>query len=408
MKTLTFSLRSLPWLDNPWILLLILLSLCFCVFVLVRLILLVTVTQFFKYRHIKFHKKHERGVMIPFALTSSFMVMKLGLLSPFFTLEDKFEKIFHQIFQIGITLSSIWALFNLVDIVSIFFIEKAKKTEGKFDDILIPLLKTFAKITVLSLGIILIGHALGIDVKSLIAGLGIGGIALALAAKDTLSNFFGSIMLILDRPFQVDDWVRFDDGLEGTIESVGFRSTRIKTFYDSEISIPNSKLGNTCIDNYGRRKYRRFSTKVGIQYDTSPEKIEAFCEGIRNLILEQPHSRKDYFQVYLNELDQSSLNILVYVFWKVSDWSQELTERHRLLIDIIRLAQAMGVEFAFPTRTLHLFNEENQQESAPLPLDENFHESGQKLAKNIAKKRISPLRSRSSLHEAQAHPLKDD
>ena len=194
----------------------------------------------------------------------------------------------------------------------------------------------------------------------------------------------------------------FGNGVEGTVLRVGLRSTRIKTFYDSEIAVPNNQLTNMHVDNYGRRKYRRFTTKIGLQYDTPPEKIEAFCEGIRKLILERPHTRKNYFHVYFNEMASSSLNILLYVFWEVKDWSQELTERHRLLIDILRLAKTMEVEFAFPTQTLHLFNEGPHETKT---IEHNFHEAGQKLAQEIAHKRISPLSSRSSEDEAKRPPL---
>ncbi|MCY4644961.1 MAG: mechanosensitive ion channel [Bacteriovoracales bacterium] len=306
--------------------------------------------------------------------------------------------------QIGLTVAVTWALIGLVDVLSLYLEKKARSTKNKFDDVLVPLLRTSGKILVISIGVVLIGQSLAVDITGLIAGLGIGGIALALAAKDTLSNFFASITVILDRPFEIGDWVALESGVEGTVLRVGFRSTRIKTFYDSEISIPNSQLGNLHCDNYGRRKYRRFSTKIGVQYDTPPEKIEAFCEGIRNLILQCPHSRKDYFHVYLNEMGDSDLKILVYIFWEVKDWSQELTERHRFLIDVLRLAKSMGIEFAFPTQTLHLFNEEKtsrQMETIP----NNFHETGQKLAQDITKRRISPLTSRSSLDEAKKPPL---
>lgn len=289
-----------------------------------------------------------------------------------------------------------------MDILALYFGQLAEKTENKLDDVLVPLLRSFAKLIVFATGLLFIGHALTIDVKNIIAGLGIGGIALALAAKDTLSNFFGSVMLILDRPFEIGDWVNLENGVEGTVIQVGFRSTRIKTFYDSEIAIPNSMLGNMHVDNYGRRKYRRFSTKIGIQYDTPTEKIEAFCEGIRKLILEQPDTRKEYFHVYLNELGNSSLNILVYIFWRVPTWSCELTHRHRFLVDILRLGKDMGIEFAFPTQTLHLYNEDRKETT---PIDSDFHQQGQKIAQHIAQKRISPLRPRSSLSETKDSPL---
>ena len=182
-------------------------------------------------------------------------------------------------------------------------------------------------------------------------------LALALAAQDTVSNFFGSLMVILDRPFQVGDWIKTGD-VEGTVEEVGFRSTRIRTFYNSLITLPNANLIKASVDNLGDRTYRRWSTRLGIAYDTPPEKIDAFCEGIRELVRKHPYTRKDYYHVYFNEFGSDSLQILVYVFFFTPDWATELRERHRLGVDIVRLAAELEIEFAFPTQTLYLRREE--------------------------------------------------
>jgi MscS family membrane protein len=202
-----------------------------------------------------------------------------------------------------------------------------------------------------------IAQVLGTNVTALFASVGIGGLALALAAQDTVSNFFGSLMVIVDRPFQVGDWIKTGD-VEGTVEEVGFRSTRIRTFYNSLITLPNSNLIKASVDNLGDRTYRRWSTRLGIAYDTPAEKIDAFCEGIRELVRRHPYTRKDYFHIYFNEFGADSLQILVYVFFFTPEWATELRERHRLGVDIIRLAREIGIEFAFPTQTLYLRQED--------------------------------------------------
>ena len=395
MKAFLLSLS-----DNPWAHSLLLVLCAYLLATIVRSYLLRLVIRFFQRRKLLYDEKQERGIMAPFALSTFFVLIHYG--HHWILLPEKILQIISRFSLIGLTVGIVWAAINVVDIFSRYFEEKAKATETKYDDILIPLFKSFGKLLVISFGIVFIGHAFTVDVKGLIAGLGIGGIALALAAKDTLSNLFGSLTIILDRPFEIGDWIVLENEVEGTVLRVGFRSTRLKTFYDSEIVIPNNRLGNMHIDNYGRRKYRRYSTKIAVQYDTPPEKIEAFCEGIRKLIVECPHARQDYFHVYLNEMAASSLDILLYVFWEVKDWSQELTERHRLLIDILRLGKTIGVEFAFPTQTLHVYNENKDQVET---ISDNFHEVGQKWAEDIARKRISPLTSRSALHEVKKPPL---
>ena len=143
--------------------------------------------------------------------------------------------------------------------------------------------------------------------------------------------------------------------MEGTVESVGFRSTRVRTFYNSLISVPNSRFTTSSVDNFGRRRYRRFKTVIGLQYDTKPEQLDAFCEGVRELIRRHPYTRKDYYHVYLNDLSDSALDVLLYCFFECPDWSIELRERHRLLVDVMRLSERLGVQFAFPTRTIQMF-----------------------------------------------------
>ena len=142
--------------------------------------------------------------------------------------------------------------------------------------------------------------------------------------------------------------------VEGTVEELGFRSTRIRTFYNSLVTMPNAELVRATVDNYGRRKYRRYKADLGIAYDTPPEKIDAFCEGIRELIRQHPYTRTDYYQVSFTGYAESSLTIMLYVFFEAPDWSVEMRERHRLLNDILRLAHKLGVEFAYPTQTLYL------------------------------------------------------
>ncbi len=250
--------------------------------------------------------------------------------------------------------ATVWTIYRAVDLLSDYVAALAAKTETKMDDMLVPFGRKVAKTLVTILGVVFIVDQFTQETPlKLLAGLGLGGLALALAAQDTLKNLFGSATVLADRPFGVGDWVQIGD-VDGTVESVGFRSTRIRTFYNSQVVVPNSTLMNAVVDNYGARRYRRAMTMLSITYSTPPAKIDAFCEGIRELIRLHPYTRKDYYHVYFNKFAASSLDILLYVFFEVPDWSTELRERHRLFIDILRLAETLGVEFAFPTQTVWL------------------------------------------------------
>ncbi|KKN25247.1 hypothetical protein LCGC14_0886830 [marine sediment metagenome] len=257
-----------------------------------------------------------------------------------------------------VSISGIWSAFRLVDIFNAYWTARASKTQTKYDDLLVPMMTKSMKVFVVVMGIVFAADNLNIDVTSLLAGLGLGGLAFALAAKDLLGNFFGSLTVLMDRPFHIGDWVVIGD-IEGMVEEVGFRSTRIRTFYNSLVTMPNSILTTTKIDNMGARRYRRMLTKLAVTYDTPPEKIEGFCEGIRRIIQLHPYMRKDLYQVYFNDYGAASLDILLYVFWATPDWNTELRERHRFLLDVLRLARQMEIEFAFPTQTLYLKRGEN-------------------------------------------------
>ncbi|GAB4385034.1 MAG: hypothetical protein Kow0022_09520 [Phycisphaerales bacterium] len=255
--------------------------------------------------------------------------------------------------RVVLMLSGVWAAWRLTDLVADFLQKQAGRTHTKLDDLLIPLARKTCKVLVAAFGLIYIAESFDVQILPLLTGLGIGGLAFAFAAKDTIENFFGSVAVILDQPFEVGDWVVID-GKEGTVEELGLRSTRLRTFYNSQITIPNATLVRATVDNYGRRRYRRFKTNLGLTYDTPPEKIEAFCEGVRELIRQHPYTRKDYYHVYLNSWGDFSLNVLLYMFFECPDWSIELRERHRFMLDVMRLAAHLGVSFAFPTQTIEL------------------------------------------------------
>ena len=286
-------------------------------------------------------------------------------------------------------LSFVWGAYRLVDIFSAYFREKAKLTSSRLDDMLVPLFTKTAKIFVTVIGFVFVADTLNMNVSGLLAGLGIGGLAFAMAAKDVVANLFGSITVLVDRPFHSGDWVKIGD-IEGTVETIGFRSTRVRTFYNSVISVPNSNLITAEVDNMGVRLYRRYRTHFAIAYETPAETIESFCAGLRELVKIHPLTRKDYYHVYLHEMGDSALNILVYIFFDVPDWGTELKARHKFLLDAIRLAKQLGVEFAYPTHTLYMQKTvENEKVGHPfepsMPLKE-AEAIGQKQAQQICEK----------------------
>lgn len=267
--------------------------------------------------------------------------------------EGTLQAILLSLIKVVFSFNIIWAAYRLSDVVTELVRAMTAKTESVLDDQLVPLLNKTLRVFIVVTGVLLTIQNLGYNVMSILAGLGLGGLAFALAAKDTAANLFGSIMILIDRPFQVGDWVK-SSGVEGTVEEIGFRSTRIRTFYNSLISVPNSALANENIDNLGRREYRRVKINLGLTYDTPPEKMEAFLEGLKNIIRANEYTRKDQFHIVFNNYGPSSLDILVYFFLRVPDWAQELVQRQNIFLEFLRLAKELNVNFAFPTQSLHV------------------------------------------------------
>ena len=236
-----------------------------------------------------------------------------------------------------------------------------KTLKVELNQTLFPIVSRVVKVLIFSILPLVALQNLGINVMSLVAGLGLGGLAFALAAKDTAANLFGSIMILIDKPFVAGDWVIIGKS-EGTATEIGLRSTRIRTFYDSVISIPNSEVANQTIDNMGKRVFRRVKTNIGVTYDSSPEQLEGFLEAIKEIIVAHPHTRKDYYQVVFSGFGNSSLDILLYFFIQVPDWSRELVVKQNIYLDIMRVAKELGIEFAYPTTTIHIDSHNKQKE----------------------------------------------
>ncbi len=293
----------------------------------------------------------------------------------------------------------IWFFLKLVDLIMSFFVSRAEETENKLDDQLIPILRNTLKTLVLVFGLFKLLIVFGADPKTVIAGASIGGLAIGLASQDTIKNVIGTFMIFVDKPFKIGDWIVFDN-IEGSVEEVGFRSTIIRAPDTSIYKVPNSKLAEIAINNKGKRVYRRYKTMLGIRYDTPPELIETFVEGIKQLIELHPLTRNssDYtpynvkpYNVEFVEYGDFSLNILLNVYFKTNDWGEEMHGRHILHLGILKLAEKLGVGFAYPSQTLYmeLFPEKKpeypQYKTDPESIQKALQEAFEEFKREISK-----------------------
>ncbi len=274
-------------------------------------------------------------------------------------LANNYKKVSLALLKSVLYVSVFWILYSASNYLFSGFRIITSKTSSKLDDQLLPVLEKITRFLILSLGFLLILQSFGLNVFSLIAGLGLGGLALALAAKDTASNFFGSLMILLDQPFNIGDWIKTGE-IEGTVEDIGLRSTRIRTFYNSVVVVPNSVIAMSTLDNLGERKYRRFRHIIGIEYGTPEANVKGFMSELKQTINDNPKTWNEKNEVSLNLLEDSSMGVLVYVFFSVEDWSEELEEREKLIFKIMELSSKHDAKLAFPTQTVYLAKDSQQ------------------------------------------------
>lgn len=266
------------------------------------------------------------------------------------------RKYIFQGLQAALGVAFAWAAFRLVDVFGLFLNRLSDKTESRLDDQLVPLVRKTLKLVVgITFGIMIVQN-LGYSVTSLLASLGVGGLALALAARDTVANVFGSVVVFTDRPFQVGDWVEFG-GIEGTVEEVGFRTTRVRRFDKSLVTVPNQMFSTTPITNHSERNIRRINMTIGVSYETSQEKLSALLADLRELVQSSTGIDQGFNFVHFTEFADSSLNIQIYCFTESTVWTDFLSTREKLMLQVMELVEKHGLEMAFPTRTVYLRDE---------------------------------------------------
>lgn len=247
----------------------------------------------------------------------------------------------------------IWFLWRMLDGFTAYFTARAAQTHSALDDQLVPFISKTLKIFLVMTGVLVVAQNMGYSISGLIASLGIGGIAVAMAAKDTIANIFGSVMLLVDRPFTIGDWIKTKE-FEGVVEEIGFRSTRIRTFAKTVVNVPNSMLANMVIDNIDARPKRRVKIRIGITYDTTPAQMQQAITGIEKILKSHIGVDQEFSLVKFDEFEDSSLSIFLYYFTNTTHWEEYLQIRQEVNMQIMELLEKLGLEFAFPTRTVHL------------------------------------------------------
>lgn len=282
----------------------------------------------------------------------------------FMTLET-LDAFWNRVCQTIAVLAVGWLIFRLVDVVEHYLVRWTSKTETQLDDQLVPLVrKTLRVFVVIVAALFVADNVFRWDIGALVAGLGIGGLAFALAGKDMIANLFGSVTIFADRPFGMGDRVKIA-GYEGNVEEVGFRSTRIRTLTGHLVTLPNGVVAGSAIENVSARPFIKRVLDVTVTYDTPPDRLERGVEILREML----EARKDHFppdrppKVHFSDFNAESLNVQVTYWYLPPEWWDFQAFNHEFNLELLRRFNDEGIEFAFPTQTLYV------KQDSPLEAD---------------------------------------
>jgi len=272
----------------------------------------------------------------------------------FFLLIFKETELVKSILNTLVVYTVFWTIISIMESLRDFF----HHTTEKFNPDLAKEMGNFILIIVKFLiGAVGLGAMLqvwSINVTALVASLGLGGLAFALAAKDTVSNVFGSFALLADKSIRIGEWIKVG-GVEGTVEDIGMRTTSIRSFKKSLITVPNQIVANSPIENFSRRGVRRIEMRIGLTYGTTRDQMDAIVEEMRSMLRHHEKiSKKDTLLVNFESFGDSSLNIFIYAFTSTSDWERYLNIREDIHLKIMKIVEDNGSSFAFPSQSIYV------------------------------------------------------
>ena len=289
----------------------------------------------------------------PVVLAAFALGLALGL--RFLVMPEGIERVFAKISEVLNAVALGYAAYSLVEIADVYLKRFSARTESRVDDVLAPLVAKSIRVTV---AVVVLLNVLQVvmeeDMTTILASLGVGGLAIALAGQDTIRNFFGAFVILGDKPFEIGDRVVFE-GHDGPVESVGFRSTRIRTLEGHLVTVPNSELVNKTVQNIGKRPHIRRIMNISVTYDTPAEKLERAVEIVREILADHEGMDPEYPpRVYFNEFHDYYLNIIAIYWYHPPSYWDYFAFSERVNFDVLRRFNQEGIEFAFPTQTLYV------------------------------------------------------
>ena len=248
----------------------------------------------------------------------------------------------------------IWGVYRLVDVAAHYLDELVADKDEGLKGQFVPLIKKALRILVIIVGGLTVLATIGVNITGLAALLSVGALAFSMGAKDSVANLVGTVNILSDRPYKVGDWITVGSGIDGDVEEIGFRSTKIRMFDKTLMTVPNGTLATETIKNWSRMPKRRIKMTIGLTYDASPKQMREALKRIETILKEDEGVDQDYMLVQFTDFGPSSLDVFLYYFSKSTVWKEYLETRERVNLKIMECLEEMGLEFAFPTQTMHL------------------------------------------------------
>ncbi|MEA3353290.1 MAG: mechanosensitive ion channel family protein [Campylobacterota bacterium] len=286
-----------------------------------------------------------------------FIVIGAVLAKSVLILSEDINILFDHILRSAFIVIVFWSFVLILNHLSVHIHKITNKFGDKISNDVANFMVKSVRFFIIVIGIIVLVQEWGYNVSGFLASLGLVGMAFALAAKDTAANLFGSLVIFTDKPFKVGDWILTPD-VEGTIESIGIRSTKVRTFAQAQVTVPNAVLANSAILNWSRMGKRRIKMNVGLTYDTSGETVQKIVDDIKTMLQNHPDIHQDTIHIYFTNFGSSSLDIFCYYFTKTTNWGEYMKVLEDTNIKIMKIVEQNGSSFAFPTQTLHIEQEE--------------------------------------------------
>jgi len=270
-------------------------------------------------------------------------------------LGTNYTSLFINIRQLSFIAALAWFLFRFIRNAENNILDSTTNADSKVDVTTVNAIAKLLRASVIITTLLIVMQTMGYSISGLMAFGGIGGLAVGFAAKDLLSNFFGGLMIYLDRPFKVGDWIRSPDReIEGTVEYIGWRQTIIRTFNKRPLYVPNSVFASIAVENPSRMKNRRINETIGLRYDDA-QKVDNVINDVKEMLQNHPEiDQKSTLIVNLVKFAPSSLDFFIYTFTKTTDWVKYHQIKQDVMLKIIDIIEQQGAEIAFPTSTIHL------------------------------------------------------